>query len=57
MFMFVGVVEARKNPFVIDWNDNNKNITYGLAGMVDTNLVYGDGYVTFHVNMNGYEKI
>ncbi len=55
MFMFVGVVEARKNPFVIDWNDNNKNITYGLAGMVDTNLVYGDGYVTFHVNMNSYD--
>ncbi len=54
MFMFVGVVEAKENPFVIDWKDNDKTITYGLTGMTDTNLVYGDGYVTFHIDMDKY---
>ncbi len=52
----MSVVEAKENPFALDWNNTDKATTYSLLGAIDTNLVYGDGYVNFRLDMNEYTE-
>ncbi len=48
----ISVVKAKENPFALDWKNDDKATTYNLLGVIDTNLVYGDGYVNFRLDMN-----
>ncbi len=57
-FLCMSVVEAKENPFVLDWKNDDKATAFQGVGIIDANLIYNDEYVNFRVDMNPYnEKI
>ena len=55
-FLCIGIVQAKEDPFALDWKNDDKATTFEQVGIIDANLIYNDDYVNFRIDMNPYNQ-